>query len=404
MIIYTDMCADLCHYGHYFYINKMYCKIKKLYPNETIEILVGIHSDKTIESYKRKPIMNMEERMISILQHKYVARVIGNAPLTIDQKYLNMHNIKYVFTAKRPDDEIKMMYNFDRSKLIIIPYTEGISTTDLIDRIKFPKYTNLKKSYLYHYGDKLANKLIKYIPINIHPNFLTLIGFTFGIISSISFHNNLYRISGISLIPYAIFDLLDGAQAKRWIKKKIKRSGHQYQGWWLDHMLDYFLGISFYYNLKFRYTFLIVFTYFFYKQTYIRIHNDTILGDLEFLVICFIWLAIFNGYGAKSFFSNPIIHCINLFLVLYILYIEYVKFKRTKFIFHILLPTLLYLIYCKIYLINPIIIFLIPIFVLTRIPIFSIIVSSILLHNPSPTYLFSSFISLILYFSFLLKF
>lgn len=50
--IYTDMCADLFHYGH---VNLL--KNAKQLVGEMGNLIVGIHSDKTIESYKRKPIM-----------------------------------------------------------------------------------------------------------------------------------------------------------------------------------------------------------------------------------------------------------------------------------------------------------------------------------------------------------
>ena len=53
--VYVDMCGDLFHYGHVNLLESA----KKLGDY----LLVGIHSDSTIESYKRKPILNMEERI-----------------------------------------------------------------------------------------------------------------------------------------------------------------------------------------------------------------------------------------------------------------------------------------------------------------------------------------------------
>ena len=56
--IYVDMCADLFHAGHVQYLKqcKHYC--------EDVYLIVGIHNDETIASYKRQPICTMEERRI----------------------------------------------------------------------------------------------------------------------------------------------------------------------------------------------------------------------------------------------------------------------------------------------------------------------------------------------------
>ena len=51
-VIYVDMCGDIFHYGHVRFLEKA----KQLGDI----LLVGIHSDKTIESYKRTPIFTME--------------------------------------------------------------------------------------------------------------------------------------------------------------------------------------------------------------------------------------------------------------------------------------------------------------------------------------------------------
>ena len=47
-IIYCDMVADLFHYGHVNFLKR--CKQLGDY------LIVGIHSDSDVESYKRKPI------------------------------------------------------------------------------------------------------------------------------------------------------------------------------------------------------------------------------------------------------------------------------------------------------------------------------------------------------------
>ena len=51
VIVYVDMCGDLLHYGHIRFLEK-----EKLGD----KLIVGIHSNETIESYKRTYIMYNE--------------------------------------------------------------------------------------------------------------------------------------------------------------------------------------------------------------------------------------------------------------------------------------------------------------------------------------------------------
>ena len=52
------MVADLFHYGHVEFLRQA----KQLGDH----LIVGICSDNDVKSYKRKPILSMEERMISV--------------------------------------------------------------------------------------------------------------------------------------------------------------------------------------------------------------------------------------------------------------------------------------------------------------------------------------------------
>ena len=63
MIFYTDTVSDLFHFGHLNYLTQIY----NMYIKNTEKLLyIGIHNDKTVESYKRVPIMTMEERIKSV--------------------------------------------------------------------------------------------------------------------------------------------------------------------------------------------------------------------------------------------------------------------------------------------------------------------------------------------------
>ena len=101
-------------------------------------LFVGVHNDKDVESYKRVPILNMEERINIIESCKYIDKIIPNAPVKITKEYVDKHNIDLIFVPNnRTDDELKLMVsNIDISKIRKIPYTDTISTTEIIRRIR----------------------------------------------------------------------------------------------------------------------------------------------------------------------------------------------------------------------------------------------------------------------------
>jgi len=134
MILYTDMVADLFHYGHVEYIKQIY-NLKE--PGD--KLIVGILNDKAVESYKRTPIMTMEERIAVVSCCKYIDQIIPNAPLLIDMEYVKLHNIDRIFIPdNRTEDEIEFMvkdpYRF--GMVSKIPYTHAVSTSDIIKRIQ----------------------------------------------------------------------------------------------------------------------------------------------------------------------------------------------------------------------------------------------------------------------------
>ena len=128
--IYVDMCGDLLHYGHIRFLEKA----KKLGD----KLIVGIHSNETIESYKRTPVCTMEERIELVKSVKWVDEVIENAPLFITEEYIKKHNIDIIaIPSNRTKEEIQKMciIPYNKNMLRFIDYTEDISTTKIIERI-----------------------------------------------------------------------------------------------------------------------------------------------------------------------------------------------------------------------------------------------------------------------------
>jgi choline-phosphate cytidylyltransferase len=134
-IIYTDGIFDLFHRGHLEYIKC--CK-------ETFEdafLIVGIVNDKDATGYKRPPIYCENDRYEIINNIKYVDKIVKDAPLIIDEKFMNEHQIDYVIHSFANEADAEKQQEFFKvpimlNKFMKIKYYSSISTTDIIKKIK----------------------------------------------------------------------------------------------------------------------------------------------------------------------------------------------------------------------------------------------------------------------------
>ena len=129
--VYVDMVADLFHYGHVAFLKKA----RELGDY----LLVGIHADAVLVSYKKgKPILTMEERVASAVGCRYVDEVLPNAPLVIDEAWIERHDIQLVvhgddFAQDQMEDFYKVPIKMGIFRTV--PYTKGVSTTEIIRRV-----------------------------------------------------------------------------------------------------------------------------------------------------------------------------------------------------------------------------------------------------------------------------
>ena len=125
------MTADLFHFGHVNFLKQA---------SEIGDYLIaGIHSDETVQNYKRSPIMTMEERISVVASCRYVDEVIPDAPLIIDLEWIKKHNIPLVVHGDDfSEDLLQLCYKIPIEMGIFekVPYTPGISTTDILNRLK----------------------------------------------------------------------------------------------------------------------------------------------------------------------------------------------------------------------------------------------------------------------------
>ncbi|MCP4233295.1 MAG: adenylyltransferase/cytidyltransferase family protein [Aestuariibacter sp.] len=127
--VYVDMVADLFHYGHVEFLRQVSCMGDY--------ILVGINHDDVAEIYKRRPINTMEQRIASVRACKYVNEVIPSAPWFFDPTWIEKYNLSLVVHGDDYSDQKQRdMYKIpiERGIFRTVPYTKGISTTELIRR------------------------------------------------------------------------------------------------------------------------------------------------------------------------------------------------------------------------------------------------------------------------------
>jgi cytidyltransferase-like protein len=129
--VYVDMVGDLFHMGH--------VALLKTAHDFGDWLIVGLLSDEVASAYKRKPIMNLAERVAVVEACRYVDEVLPNAPYRITTEFLDEHRISVVVHGDDISPEtLEEVFGpvSAAGKLRLVRYTAGISTTDLIRRVR----------------------------------------------------------------------------------------------------------------------------------------------------------------------------------------------------------------------------------------------------------------------------
>ncbi len=129
--VYVDMVADLFHCGHVQFLRQARAL------GDTL--IVGIHADADVMTYKRRPVMTMDERLCVVTACRYVDEAVPNAPLIIDAEWLERHRIDIVAHGDDFGTDLQQRWYPLVSALGIlrlIPYTDGISTSTILERVR----------------------------------------------------------------------------------------------------------------------------------------------------------------------------------------------------------------------------------------------------------------------------
>ena len=132
--IWMDGAFDMMHYGH---MNAF-----RLGRSLGTKLIVGVNSDESITLCKGKPLFNNTERLECVKNCIFVDKVVENVPYVMNAEYLSYiiekYNIDYIVHGEDPcivDGKDVYETAKEIGKYKTIPRTEGISTTDIVDRL-----------------------------------------------------------------------------------------------------------------------------------------------------------------------------------------------------------------------------------------------------------------------------
>lgn len=130
--IFTPGVFDLFHIGHLKYLNKI--------KNNNYYIILGIQSDNSCLISKRKPIMNLQERVDFIKELNIVDDIIvyeNRNHIDILKKYnIEIFIVGPEYGNCNEHNETLKYCKLNNIEILIINRTNDISTTDIIKRIK----------------------------------------------------------------------------------------------------------------------------------------------------------------------------------------------------------------------------------------------------------------------------
>lgn len=134
-VVYTGGTFDLPHKGHFRLLKRA---------SEIGSVVVALNTDEFIQQYKGKPpILTYDERKEALLACRWVDEVIPNYGGTDSKISIEIAKPDYIIIGSdwaRKDYYAQM--SFDQSwldergiGLIYVPYTDGISTTEIKSRM-----------------------------------------------------------------------------------------------------------------------------------------------------------------------------------------------------------------------------------------------------------------------------
>jgi len=133
-VVYVAGAFDLFHIGHLDFLEKA--------AKEGDFLIIGLHTDPVVNRYKgcNYPIMNLHERVLSVLAYRCVDEVVIGAPYTVTKSMMDHFNVDIVChgkTATSPDMDGLDPYDEPKKqgKFKIIDSGNSLTTEMLVQRI-----------------------------------------------------------------------------------------------------------------------------------------------------------------------------------------------------------------------------------------------------------------------------
>lgn len=119
---------DLPHYGHIRAIKQA---------RKGCEFLIlGIFTDKVAASFKRMPILSQRERYLMMKEIGLADKVVYMKSIMPSEKFLRNNRVSIVCKAEGAGWNKNNIPTFKNTISYLLPYTKGISTSEIINRIK----------------------------------------------------------------------------------------------------------------------------------------------------------------------------------------------------------------------------------------------------------------------------
>lgn len=129
--VYVDCVCDLFHVGHVRFFEKARSFGDRL--------IVGLHSDADVATYKPAPILTWAERIEVVRACRIVDRVVEHpVPLHVTPEALDSYGATYVCHGDdMTPEQLDYWYGelVPAGRLKVAAYTEGISSRDIISRV-----------------------------------------------------------------------------------------------------------------------------------------------------------------------------------------------------------------------------------------------------------------------------
>ena len=126
MRVYVDGVFDLFHAGH----------VRLLQQAQELgdELVVGVVTDADAQTYKRAPVLTYPERVAVVRACRYADEVV-EAQLVLDVAFLQKHRIHKVVHGDDCSQADFFAVPLEMGIMHYLPYTRGISTTDIMNRV-----------------------------------------------------------------------------------------------------------------------------------------------------------------------------------------------------------------------------------------------------------------------------